>query len=84
MPRKLRIAALVLALSGCKSIDVAPAVVTRSVCPEVAPSLPCDATPASPATLAELRAAWLRAQLNAENCKALAEEWQRRYGECVK
>ena len=82
MPRKL-LAAIILA-SGCASTpEVAPPSVQVRTCPALAPSIPCSADKAEPRTLSELRAAWLTAQANAEDCLALADEWMRRWDECL-
>ena len=81
MSRKLLIA--VLFLSGCaSSIAVKAPPVQTATCPPVAPTLPCDAERAAPGTLSELQRAWLEAQANAEDCKALADTWMEWWKGC--
>lgn len=82
MPRKLLIASAFL-VAGCTSIDVKAPPVIAGPCPAVAPSLPCSAPQSSPETLSELRRAQLEAEAAAANCKALADEWMRRWRECA-
>ena len=86
MSGKLLLAAVLAAavLSGCKSIKVAAPPPERLPCPLSAPALPCDAAPQTWATTQELYKAQLTAQKNAEDCKALADEWKKRWAECQK
>ena len=82
MPYKLCIAALGLGLFGCSALKVIAPPPELQICPPVAPQLPCDDTGAQPTTLSELRKAWLVAQKNAEDCKALADAWHEWWQSC--